>query len=54
MDGSSASQQSTFAQMARPACRLPILTVGTLKVGVSTTPDDELPATSAAQFMAER
>ena len=41
-------------QMARPACRLPMLTVGTLKVGVSTTPDDELPATSAAQSMAER
>ena len=54
MAAASGAQQRTFAQTMRPACRLPMLTVGTLKVGVSTTPDDELPATSAAQSMAER
>ncbi len=42
--------KSTLAQTVRPACRLPMLTVGTRKVGVSTTPEEELPATSAAVY----
>ena len=40
--------------MMRPAWRLPMLTVGTPNVGVSTTPELELPTTSAVHCMAER
>ena len=54
MLASSASQHSTLAQMMRPFCRAPMFTAGTRKVGVSTTPEEELPTTAAAYFMAER
>ena len=54
MAGAAAGQQSTLAQSSRPACRCPMFTAGTPKVGVSTTPEEELPATSAAYCMAER
>ena len=47
-------QDRTFWHRMRPAWRLPMLTAGTPKVGVSTTPELELPATSAAYCMAER
>ena len=51
---SSALQHNTLSQMMRPFWRVPMLTVGTPNVGVSTTPEDELPTTAAAYFMAER
>ena len=54
MAPASPGQPMTLPQRMRPACRLPMLTAGTPKVGVSTTPELELPATTAAYCMAER
>ena len=50
----SAGQQITFSHTGRPCCRAPMFTAGTPKVGVSTTPLEELPSTRAAAAMAER
>ena len=43
-----------LALSSRPFCLSPTLTQGTPSEGVSTTPEDELPATTAQYFMAER
>ena len=54
MLSASALQQTTFSHTMRPFCRSPMFTHGTPIDGVSARPDDELPATTAQYFIAER